>query len=1239
MKRLFSSARLAEVIYRWRLPATAFIVIGALLLAPRADITHIDNDITAWFSKDDPVYRDYERFRSEFGGTRTLIVALKADSADRLFSTDTLRFIQQVAGDIERVDTVHRVDSLASATIVRALPGRLKPASTDSGRLQPAHDDGGLDVRPLLGDAGSQRPEDIRDLALRDELLRGDLVSEDGRVTAIVVSFDEERIDRVRGGVIQKIHDIVDPKLPAGIRAYYNGSLEISETYNRITLDNQRKFTPPIFLFTVLAIYIAFRSWRKTVLAMFAILVSVLWTLGLYSLLGFSYNVLSSMLVPLVVVLAIADDVHIMQHWDTVRRRLDSEGTFKHTVAHLATPLLGASATTALGMLSLATSNVVAVRSFGIGSAVGIMVDFVISLILVPTLLTFVKPASKTAPHEKYFIRPLQAVARLSCAHPGRVLTASLAVGLVAALGIFRLEVDTNHINFFAESHPLGESARVIDRELSGIYSFQLMLEGPPDSLTTPDALQRIDRLQGQLRGFPHVRKVTSVADYIKRINRELNDGREEASVIPSDPSTIAQELFVFTLGGEGRHELERVIASDYSRAQINVKLQSMSSDVVLQYVEEADRLAKEAFQGTGISVLTTGSGRLFSTLDHYLVQSQLTSFATAFVTVFGVIFLVFRSFRFGMLTIIPNALPVIAVLGVMGYLGISINIATVMVASVALGVVDDDTIHFINRYRREIAEGASTDEAIQLATAHEGRASLTTAIINSCGYSVLFLSEYKPTAWFGGLLALTMAVAFLSEVFILPSIIKLLPRFFGAAALRRTAVAAGAAFAAVLCLASGAEAQTVDRPTGYMSVFADYFPNRGETAEIRARAFAEQKLSASENIRFTFSGFAEALEARRPLPTAVGRATVRDAIVRAQEATTELRFGRLDIYAGYGRVVWGRLDELQPTDVVNPLDVSRFFFEGRTEARLPVAVVRGRFFITDDASIEAVYVPLFRRGRFDQLEERSSPFNIVSPLPLDLATCLAIGCPVFPLPQVRVEPSVTWSHAQGGARFSATSGRVDWSVSTYRGYEPFGLYQIVTGIPVAPNPFPTVFIEEVFPRFTMVGGDFETVSGEWGIRGEVAVFVRDNFQASVPFVIQPFRAVPPAISVVRGSAVDAGVGVDRKAGNYRISGTVLFRREAPDERLSLEDSDGRSDVSLLLSADRTFARERYQVRVFSIYNPSEGSGFGRAIASAKLRDDLALEMSGGWFAGDGRDLVGRFKDSDFAYARLKYYF
>jgi hypothetical protein len=205
----------------------------------------------------------------------------------------------------------------------------------------------------------------------------------------------------------------------------------------------------------------------------------------------------------------------------------------------------------------------------------------------------------------------------------------------------------------------------------------------------------------------------------------------------------------------------------------------------------------------------------------------------------------------------------------------------------------------------------------------------------------------------------------------------------------------------------------------------------------------------------------------------------------------------------------------------------------------------------------------------------------------------------------------------------------VDWSLSAYRGFEPFGLYRLRFRPPVAPFASPQPTIEERFPRFTMLGGDFETVRGQWGIRSEVAAFVRDNFQGD-------------QAEVVEGSSLDAGLGVDRKAGSYRFSGTLLLHRESlrphrepPRNTLRLE---ARRDLSVIVSLDRTFAQERYQARAFSVYNPSQQSSFLRGIFTAKLRDDVALEGSGGWFAGDGRDTIGRFADSDFVYARLKYY-
>ena len=768
----------ASFVYRFRYLLSGLVVLGAIALAPLVNFTQIDNEISMWISRDDPVYQTYERFREEFGGQRTLMIALKSD---RLFTRESLEYLDRITGDIERLDLVERVLSLATANTVTNLPAT-------------GNDDGGLEVQPLIDERLDQpgAPERVRQRVLGDPLLRGDLVSEDGTVTVLLVSFDEDRIDELRAGVIDRIRQIVDPGLPAGMESFYNGSIEISETYNRITLENTEKLTPPILLLTVGGIYLMFRSWRITGLLVIAVLTSAVWTMGLFALMGFKYSVLASMLPPLVLILAVADDVHIVQHFNHELRETGSkEHAFKSSVSHLFAPLLGASGTTALGLASLATSSVVAVREFGIGAAVGVMVDLVLSLIFVPTLLTLLKPETGTAPQEKYLVGPMRAVARFSIRHAKPVLITTLGLMAAGGAGMIWLRVDTNHINFFANDHPLHRSADLIDRELSGIYSFNVLLEGEPDAMKSPDAMRRMEALRVRLEQLPFVKKVVSLADYVKRVNRELNGGDAAHAVVPASADAIAQELFVFGLSDDGRRELERMASSDFSRAQMSVKMASMSSDLVFEQIERADQEAAAIFAGSGIRTTVTGSGRIFSALDHYLVVSQLSSFLTAFVTVFAVIFIVFRSARFGMLGIIANALPVCAVLGLMGWLNISLNVATIMVASVALGIVDDDTIHFIGRFRREAAAGASTEDAIELATIHEGRASLTTAIINSLGYGIMVFSTYRPTAWFGGLLALTMLVAFLAEVFVVPAVITLMPGTFGAPRFSRQAASA----------------------------------------------------------------------------------------------------------------------------------------------------------------------------------------------------------------------------------------------------------------------------------------------------------------------------------------------------------------------------------------------------------------------------------------------------------------
>lgn len=398
----------------------------------------------------------------------------------------------------------------------------------------------------------------------------------------------------------------------------------------------------------------------------------------------------------------------------------------------------------------------------------------------------------------------------------------------------------------------------------------------------------------------------------------------------------------------------------------------------------------------------------------------------------------------------------------------------------------------------------------------------------------------------------------------------------------------------------------------GHVSVMFDTLPDVSDAdgaqsvSELRTRIFAERHDEFGRHLRINIAGYVDALLADRTHST-------RDAIVRPADLYIDIVTPHFDLRAGAARLVWGRLDEFQPTDVVNPLDLSRFLMEGRSEARLPVGLVRGRVFLPRSTTIEAVVVPHFRRGRFDQLDEPSSPFRLNQ----------------SPYARVGEEPDAGSESLQGGLRLTSTTARVDWSLSAYRGIKAFPTSTITPSLTSSLS----FEIRESFPRFTMVGGDFETVHGPWGFRGEVAAFVDDELQST-----RAIRGVP-------GHSVTAGVGVDRKAGDYRIAANALWSSSGvdssdPDARSFAGDEEiERTDVSLVVAADRSFARETRTVRVFAVYDPADATTFTRVIAAISVRDNVWIEGSGGLITGTSLDIIGRLTRRDFAYARLKVFF
>ena len=393
---------------------------------------------------------------------------------------------------------------------------------------------------------------------------------------------------------------------------------------------------------------------------------------------------------------------------------------------------------------------------------------------------------------------------------------------------------------------------------------------------------------------------------------------------------------------------------------------------------------------------------------------------------------------------------------------------------------------------------------------------------------------------------------------------------------------------------------------SGAVSVLADTFPNRARTPELRSRALVRTTIDAGARVRFTLAGLAEGL-------VAGGEGSGRDGIAEADDVSMDLTAARFDLRAGFTRAIWGRLDEIQPTDVINPLDLSHFFFEGREAARLPVALVRGRWHFSESKVLEVVFVPRFRPGRFDRLDEATSPFSPTG----DTGSTTVVRRP----------SGAMWRASQGGGRFTSSTRRVDWTVGAYRGFRPLPVYRISGGAgPDAPG----VLIEGSYPGFTMVSGDFETAFQRWAIRGE-AVVSRDD-------------AVPSSrgLALSRGRIVQAGLGADRSLAGYRVLGEILYKWVAldpgaiPADPLSADPAAfDRHAVSAVLVAERRFARETRVLRAFGIYDATARNGVVRGVASIQLARRLWAETAVGWFLGRRSGALGPFIDSDFLYVRL----
>ncbi len=746
---------IAHILFRAR------YVLCALTLALTAFFglsisMEMENSISSWFSPDDPVSVNYQAFRDTFEGSRYLIAAVEAGD---LFTREGLDYLRRKTAELKGLERVKQAYSLAMAS---------KIIGTAEG----------MEIEPLLKNLEHTDTDTIRRYALEDELFAGYLVSRSGTLGAIVLVFDDMDA-RVMAQTVAQIEACMEQDRPAGVGTFLSGDIMVNHEFNRVTEQNETILPILGLVVIVVIVYVLFRSPAKIGIAVAVILMSLCWTLGFHSLLGLSFNALSGMIIPLIIILSVSNTVHIMEYFEEVRENANAEHSFVNTVSYITTPCFHTSVTTSLGLLSLATSPISAVRHFGMVSAAGVMFGFIISLCIVPLMLTLT-PAHRKIPH-KYWGHLLAAVFRINERHSRLILFMTAAALAIAVLGMSRVRIETNELEWFPQDSAMYRNAKTLDRELTGIGTLEILIEGESDLMMQPGILSRMDALALDIEAMPEVKKVISLAGYVKALNRALNEGSPDEYRIPDSRELIAQEILLMSFSETGTEELERVASHDFSKGRIAVKLSYGSSEQGRIISEKILALAKNAYDGVeGLRISVTGSSYLLSMLDKYIVESQIKSFSLAFALVFGMLFLILFSIRFGLLSLLPNLLPIMFVIGIMGWAGISLNVGTVMISSVALGIAVDDSIHLISRFRKELAGGRNTlHAALRKATILVGRALIFTTVIIVASFSVVIVSGFQPSRDFGLLLSLTLFIALICDLFVLSSLVLVFRRFF----------------------------------------------------------------------------------------------------------------------------------------------------------------------------------------------------------------------------------------------------------------------------------------------------------------------------------------------------------------------------------------------------------------------------------------------------------------------------
>ncbi len=730
-----------DFLHRGRGIWAAVALAVCIFIASYSRFITVDPSNSAFIVRNNDTYHVYQKFLKEFGSDETIIVGIEMPEG---FTPELAKWLEGLTEALEKVPGVQDAKSLSSVNVIYRRWF------------------GGLAEKSLLENFGKEnKPIET----LRKKIEEGPpgvsrLLTRDNRFTAVILRVESHDKDReYRHAVIENVHHVFDQYRHNDVSFHFTGSVVEQDTF--VTqVDRDRRTFVPLTVAVVVTLLIFLQTDVGSMLyALLTMLVTLKTTEGLMVLLGTPVNAVTSLLAPVILIVAVSSTVHFSKSFwylSTGNSRSDLDTVYRQMIQ----PTFLASFTTVIGFLSLTLSRVPALKEFGYFGAMGTAIAWVLTILWAPV---FQRLVSKGLPHTISFFKVVgKLLAFLTRKLGWLFFLIALVFVWTAASRIPLVQTSTNLLQIFKGSDPFRRDTEFLEKNFGGIYTVEVILEVPHGaSLSDLDTWQSLERFESESLKLPEVSHSMSLMQVVSYIEKVLDRARSKKQL----------ELILRDLPEKMGAEIRSLTSGPYQRLRITFFLDSSDTEKIVRLDNSLRRLAGEVLPA-GWNIEVTGQTVLLADMSQNLVRGEASSVGMAFGLILCVVFVTMWSVRYALLAVLPNLIPVVGLFGFMTVLKIPLNTATATIASVAIGLIFDNTIHLLCRYRDARRSRLSAAKSVRSALARSAQPMITTSLILAGGFCVTLSGDMTPTVQFGILSCITIGLAMLGDLIILPSLL-----------------------------------------------------------------------------------------------------------------------------------------------------------------------------------------------------------------------------------------------------------------------------------------------------------------------------------------------------------------------------------------------------------------------------------------------------------------------------------